>query len=385
MKKPLKLLLLPILLVFLFSSCSYSTHELKNRLIIQAIGVDTIENGQVQVTLQTLNTEMAGNPNSGADLGNVINSLTTEGSTVAEAIANAAKQVGKLPMLSQNRLIVFGRDTAKAGIQPYLDYFVRDAQNRATVYVAVSDTSAKDLVSAELGESVVAASSLEDILQAMQFNLNIVNQELYMLVNQVETDAADAYMPVLKAEQGEDGESKFKLQSVAVFDRDKMLYELQDEGVIALQILTNQVESGGAFSIYNTKYQSNMTLQIEKCRVRIRPLVENDQPVFDVRIRINADIAENQTERPFSVTEDYLNETKKSAEAYINNLITENTKQSFTKFQTDPFCLGMRFKRKQAKFYKTHIENWKEMLPNVKVRVNTEVEIERVGNGVENI
>ena len=45
----------------------------------------------------------------------------------------------------------------------------------------------------------------------------------------------------------------------------------------------------------------------------------------------------------------------------------------------------MRFKRKQAKFYKTHIENWKEMLPNVKVRVHTEVEIERVGNGVENI
>ena len=125
MKKPLKLLLLPILLIFLFSSCSYSTHELKNRLIIQAIGVDTIENGRVQVTLQTLNTEMAGNPNSGADLGNVINSLTTEGSTVAEAISNAAKQVGKLPMLSQNRLIVFGRDTAKAGIQPYLDYFVR--------------------------------------------------------------------------------------------------------------------------------------------------------------------------------------------------------------------------------------------------------------------
>lgn len=384
MKKLLKLLILPVLLVFLFSSCNYSSNELKNRLIIQAIGIDMAENGQVKVTLQTLNTEMAGNPNSGANLGDAINSVTIHGNTVAEAITNATKQVGKLPLISQNRIIVFGREVVKVGLHPYLDYFVRNAENRATVYVAVSDTTAEELVGAKMGESVLVADSMEDILRAMQYNLNIVNQELYALVNQIESDTADAYLPVLKAEKGEEGESKLKLQSVAVFDSDRLLYELQDEGIMALQLLCNKAE-GGNFSIYNAAFQSKMTLTIEKCRVRIRPIVEEGKAAFDVRIRIQADIIENQTDKPFSVSEDYLKETQKAAENYINNLITEYTDLSFSQYRADPFCLGMRFKRMQSEYFKENIRDWKETLPTVKMRVSTRVEIERVGNGVENI
>ena len=152
MKKMLKLLTPILLLAVSFCGCNYESQELKSRLIVQAVGIDALENGGVRVTLQTLNTEMAGNPNSGANLGDIINFVTVEGETVSEAISAAAKSVGKLPLLSQNRLIVFGRETAQKGIYSDLDYFVRNADNRATVLVAVSDTTAEELVSAKMGE-----------------------------------------------------------------------------------------------------------------------------------------------------------------------------------------------------------------------------------------
>lgn len=69
MKKVLKLLIPIVLLTVSFCGCNYESQELKSRLIVQAIGIDAMENGGVRVTLQTLNTEMAGNPNSGANLG----------------------------------------------------------------------------------------------------------------------------------------------------------------------------------------------------------------------------------------------------------------------------------------------------------------------------
>ena len=135
MKKMLKLLTPILLLAVSFCGCNYESQELKSRLIVQAVGIDALENGGVRVTLQTLNTEMAGNPNSGANLGDIINFVTVEGETVSEAISAAAKSVGKLPLLSQNRLIVFGRETAQKGIYSDLDYFVRNADNRATALV----------------------------------------------------------------------------------------------------------------------------------------------------------------------------------------------------------------------------------------------------------
>ena len=101
--------------MLLFSGCQNSENELKNRLIVQAIGIDAQKDGTVLVTLQTLNTEMAGNPNSGASLGDVVTSFQVTGKTVADAISNAATMIGKKPLLSQNRLVVFGRDTAERG------------------------------------------------------------------------------------------------------------------------------------------------------------------------------------------------------------------------------------------------------------------------------
>ena len=116
-------ILLPIFLIcILFSGCDFSSGELKNRLIVQAVGIDRKADGGVRVTLQTLNTQMTGNPNSGANPGDIVNSLSVEGATIAEAISDAAKTVGKMPLLSQNRLLVFGRSTAEQGIHGSVSY-----------------------------------------------------------------------------------------------------------------------------------------------------------------------------------------------------------------------------------------------------------------------
>lgn len=384
MKRVLKILLLLSLLVFLFSSCNYSTNELKNRLIIQAVGIDESTGGKVKVTLQTLNTEMAGNPNSGANLGDAINSITIEGSSIADAISNAAKQVGKKPLLSQNRLIVFGRQTAEKGLNAYLDYFVRNAEDRATVLVAVSDTTAEELVSAKMGESVLTSDSIEDILLAMQFNTNIMNQKLYMLINKLESDTAAAYLPVMKAEAGEDGESTVKLQSVAVFQADRLHYELQDEQVMALQLLSDTV-TGGSFSVQNAPYNSTTVLNIKKCTVKIRPQVQGNQIVFQVRVKMRADIAENQTDQPFPISQEYIEETTRVAESYINDIIGQNVTHCFVNQNSDPFCFGMRFKRMESQYYKANIMDWEAVLPMVNVQTETDIKIEHAGNGVENL
>ncbi len=384
MKKMLKLLLPLILMTVSFCGCNYESQELKSRLIVQAIGIDAIESGGVRVTLQTLNTEMAGNPNSGANLGDIINFMTVEGRTVSDAISEAAKSVGKLPLLSQNRLIVFGRETAQKGIYSDLDYFVRNADNRATVLVAVSDTTAEDLVSAKMGESILTANSIEDILKAMQFNTNIINQELYKLVNKLECACSNAFLPVLRAEQETGGEkASIHFVDVAVFDKDQMLFEMKDDAVTALLMLHNQVKSG-YFSVQNQEFSSETVMKIRHCSVKVKPQTANEGVLFTVRVKMEVDIAEIKTAEPFSINEAYLAETQRLCDEYIVSLLEKETEDCFVNHNADPYCLGRRFKRVLPKAFKG-IPDWKANLPSVDLKVLSKVEINRVGNGAENI
>ncbi|MGN0520551.1 MAG: Ger(x)C family spore germination protein [Candidatus Fimenecus sp.] len=383
MRKLIKVLVPIFLFCTLFSGCDFSTEELKNRLIVQAIGIDRKEDGGVRVTLQTLNTEMTGNPNSGANPGDIVNSLTVEGATIAEAISNASETVGKMPLLSQNRLIVFGRETAENGLHGYLDYFVRNVQNRATVLVAISDTTAEELVSAKMGESVLAADSIEDILQAESFNANILSRELYNLINKLDSDTADAVLPVLRV-SAEEEKSKIQMLSVGVFNKDCMRYELKDENIMALMLLSDEVQSG-VFSVRNDVFASETVLRIKKCSTHIKPTVENGKVFFRVQVKLHLDVIENKTETPFTVDEAYITETQKQAEIYITDLLNQNLSYCFSEMQSDPFCFGMRFLRLHARFYKANITDWKAVLPSVQYQVETKAEISRVGNGVENL
>lgn len=384
MNKVLKIIALLGLLILLFSGCQNSENELKNRLIVQAIGIDAQKDGTVLVTLQTLDTEMAGNPNSGASLSDVVTSFEVTGKTVADAISNAATVIGKKPLLSQNRLVVFGRDTAEQGILQHLDFFVRDTENRTTVLLAVSDTKASDVVSAKMGENVLTADSLEDILHAQQFSTDIVGQALYSVINNLESDTADAYLPVLKVTDEKEDESKVELSSVAVFQKDRLQYELNEEGITALQLLTNEVEIG-YFSVENPEYDSTTVLKIRKSRVKIQPAIKNGKIHFDIQLQMTVDIAENKTEKPFGVSKEFIQSTTKCAKEYITRLLDESLKQSFVVNQSDPYRFGTRFLKAYTSYYKENIDDWKAVLPSVEYAIDTQIEVKYVGNGAENI
>lgn len=383
MKKCIKLCVLLCMLVVLCAGCGDTKNELKNRLIIQAIGIDE-KDGKVQVTLQTLNTEMTGNPNSGANLGDVINSMTVTGKSVSDAISNISKSQGKIPLLTQNRLIVFGRETAKQGLYTHLDYFVRNAENRATVLVAVSDTTAEELVSAKKGESVLMAESMEKILQASRLNTNVVQQELYAFMNLLDSEVTDAYLPILKAEKASEEETTIELLSVGVFKADKLDYDLTEAQIPALLFLTNQVGSG-YFTVENPDFDSELVLKIENSKTKIHPMLQGGKISFQIQIDLKTILVENRAAKPFPLSEDYILSTKRYAEQSISDTVHAAVKACFLQHNSDPFNLGRRFTQKNWKYFRDNIRDWSAILPNVNVQVETKVDIDRIGNSVNNL
>ena len=382
----LKITFLVISLLFLFTGCDYSKNEIKNRLIIQAVGVDAIENG-VRVTLQTLNTDLTGNPNSAANTGDVINSMTVEGKTIAEAISSVSKISGKKPLLSQNKMILFGKETAKQGLYPYLDYFIRNSENRATVLVALSDTTAENIVNTKMGESMLPANLLEEIFYGKEYNTQVVRQELFRFVNLLENPLSSTFLPVIcseKSRTGREEEGKYKMTSVAVFEKDKLKKEIKEEDIMALLLLNNQLR-GGFFSIEIPDYHSTATVQVIRCKTKVDTSVLNFVPLYDVHIKMTIALTENETEHPFPDQKDFINCVCQEGERMLKTLLYKNLREMIGANSCDPYQFQHRLRLEHPLYVQKHPEIFETNSPKAQYHIEVTMNVANIGNGVQNI
>ena len=162
-----------------------------------------------------------------------------------------------------------------------------------------------------------------------------------------------------------------------------MLFEMENDAVTALMMLHNQVEHG-YLSVQNQEFSAETVVKIRHCSVKVKPQSINGVVHFTVRVKMEVDIAEIKTEEPFSINEAYLNETQRLCHEYVIRLLEQETENCFVNHQADPYCLGRRFKCILPKEFK-EIPDWKANLPSVKIEVLPKIEINRVGNGAENI
>ena len=227
------LLLLTALLAFGGCSSHNSKLELKNRLIVQGIGIDKAD-GQLSVSVQALNTDVSSNSAASGAPDEVVKYYCVKGKSVSEAIGKLSDITGSDPLISQNRIVVFGREFAQEGIEDYLDDFVRTTQNRTTVYVAVADGMAEDIIFARLGENIVPARRAEQIIRSTDFNANVVSTRVFELLNTFSDGTASAALPVLKCTKG-DKTDTIEITSTAIFKDERLIDET--DGEIATGIL----------------------------------------------------------------------------------------------------------------------------------------------------
>ena len=97
--KKIAALLLTAVMMLTFSSCASTELELKNRIIVEAIGIDYCDIG-VRVTVQFLNADQSSNPNNGGTPDDIVKNMTIDSQNISSAIQSISKTLNKLIMMS---------------------------------------------------------------------------------------------------------------------------------------------------------------------------------------------------------------------------------------------------------------------------------------------
>lgn len=362
--------------IMLFSSCSdIETVELNQRLIIEAVGIDS-KDGKYEVTIEGLDSFTVGSTGTDVSSENITRCYFFEGETIGMAMNQISVRTGLIPLFSQARVLVIGKKTAETELQAVLDFFRREYTTRTDILIAVSDTTAKEVLSSDFGKSISAGKIIETALDSGKHTSRCIYMPLYKFLNNLKNEASSAFCPLICTKKNEFSELyEIDIHGTAVFYGDKSTV-LTSEETLALSVFLNKT-SNGDLSIKTDK--GVCTVEIIDCDTRIKTETENGKIHFLIENNLRCDIPEFLSPEFSSLTP---GDTEKIAFLTAQHL-AEKQAGIIDKFyfgqKFDIFNFGRRIDLKNHKLYTEYIRKTDKYRENVICDIKTSVSVRRIG------
>lgn len=376
MRKALILIVTVIFTVFTFSENEIYKKDIRNRLVIQAIGIDYKTEGTYTVTLQAIDTATTQSASAEGASQPPVRVYSLEGDTIYTAIKGVIEKEGKIPLYSQNRVIIIGKSITESKMDNVIDFFVRDVENGGTVFIAAAENTAGEILKAKNGDQYISAQTIEGSIKASDYDAKIFSTHLYELINRYNSGTKDFAMPLLAlTEKGE--EKSVEVAGAAIFNSTAYRELLSKDKTTYLNILCNRLESS-AIAFQNEGNQ--VSLSIVKSSTKRGVRLEDGAPVFSVRVNMDADIAEISGGVSSAMTQKELSLIKATGEQFIETEIAHTLSQLYGEYNSDACGFARLLYIFHKDFYRKNEKNLDLVLQNSAFEVEVNLNIRRVGH-----
>lgn len=377
MQKILVVALAVFLTIFTFSENDIYKKDIRNRLVIQGIGIDLEDDGKYSVTLQTINTDNTKISSSDSASQPPLKIYKLKGDTVYSAIKSVTEKEGKIPLYSQNRVIIIGKSVTEEKMDDVIDFFVRDVENGGAVYIAAAEKTASEIINAKNGEEYISAQSLESSIKSYKYDARIFSTQLYELINRYNSGTKDFALPLFSLRE-ENKEKIVEITGTALFNNTKYREVISKEETLYLNMLYDRVYN--SFFAFDGGKDKNIALNIVKSKTKRQVSIVEGKPVFKIKVLIDADISEISGGVSSVMTKDELEKIKRQGEEYIENNLNKTINSLYRKYNSDACGLTRLIYIFYKDFYRENEKNIDSVLENSLYEVDVELNIRRVGH-----
>lgn len=365
-----------LLLLLPFNGKEIFKKDISKRLVIQGIGIDIEEDGTYTVTLQAINTSAQSITSEGGDQ-DPVKTYKVTGETIYTAVKGVTEMEGKIPLYSQNRVIIIGRNIAEKGLEGVIDFFVRDTGNCPSVDVAMADGRASEILEVKSESGEVIARNIEQSINSTDFEAEIARLQIYELVNRYE-DRLPAYtMPVLAAAKDRDKE-RVEIIETAVFSGSKFKGTLTRDETIMFNFLCDKVSNGAI--AYETEQDGKVSMGVIDNKTVRRVSLDNNTPTFKLSLYVEADIAEIYNGTAKTVDRSRLKELQNGARDYLKSNIEKVIKKLYTDLGCDAPGFSRLIYSRYPSFFRENEKNLNTVMAESQYNVEVNVTIRRVGH-----
>ena len=382
-----RLLSILIILSTIFLTGCWSSREINTLAITACIGIDKTENGYL-VTEQVLNPRAIASKKATAESPVVI--YTAEGNDLAEIIRRFTTQSSRVLYNADLRMVVFGEDVAKDGIQNILDYFLRNYEYRTDFYFVIAKNSTANEVLGILTpiESVPGFSMYISLKMSEEKWAAMKSIRIIELVNSIIADGDNPVLTGIEISQDEispestdilkqSGEyKKLKYTGLGAFNKDKLVGWLDEDESKGYNYITDNVKNTIEYADYDSKVK--ITYEVLNAKSRTKVYFLENKPAIEVKIKTkcNIEIVEGEFDVSAEENKQVLNELLASK---VKLLCEKALNKAQKELKTDIFGFGEAIHRKYPKVWEEYKKNWDNEFPDLPVDIKVEVEIYQLG------
>ncbi|MFD2042830.1 Ger(x)C family spore germination C-terminal domain-containing protein [Ornithinibacillus salinisoli] len=371
-----------VTILVLLSGCIQS-QQLEQLGIIHTRGIDILEDEQIESTMSIFQFE--------AQSQNFTKIVSGTGKTVKGTLEDAGNKSNYRLVPGKLQLELFGQEVAKEGLISYLDTLRRDAIIPDALYLAVSATTAKDImmvqedkISSNIGQYL--SELIEEV--ARDHNFPKVSLQEYMRI--VGTTGKDPILPQFSIKDSNVPE----ISSIAIFSDDKYVGEIPINEMTLFNIMEKKIEArwielmlpveplqqyiqnelsgetkeekeGFFRTAYTVEQGKSKIKQSKENKLAFTTEIEMDLSLLEISLTYNL-------EEPDAVKA-LEKEVEKKLKARYESIMDQ-----LQEMNADPFGYGVVYRINQDK-EKLDRNEWKSIYPDIEVDFKVNVNIIRHG------
>ena len=369
------LLLFSFFLSGLLSGCLKS-YELKDRVLIQAIGIDKSDD-LYKFTLQAFVSEGTGGQTGIDSSKSNTKVITVYGKTISEALNNVALLQGKNAFYGQNKYIAIGREVAREDITRILAFFNSNNQARAGTDIITADGEASEIIELKLVENITSALSVRHMLENGLVNGKIFRATLIDMESSMESTVKSLAMPILTPIRGEsDSDNTLYASGTALFNNGKYVGEINPTLTRGLLWVTRDIDSS-IVAYLNDGDVDIASVDVDKLSTDIEAEIIEGIPHFKISVKANGSLTELLLKNNLTATSEDIHDIETYTAEMIANEIEEAYSVIINFYRCDVFRLHEWLKKYEKEFWKQNSENWSDLMALSTCDASAEVTIKR--------
>lgn len=377
--KKITVCVLLTLMLLLLSGC-WNNRNITDLSIVTAIGIDKAADGNIELTLQMIaplnqsGSQLASGSSASSSSALIV---STEGSTVFDAVRNVIPKVSKKAYFSQVRLMVISEDIAKEGLDNIWGLFERDHEMEKTFRViVVKNDTAKSILEVSSSASQLSGVEIADTIDNEAFGKNIKIQGFK--VTEFLSKPLTGLMTGVIDPQGADKLTEMKVEGGAVFKNAKLAGFLDNDETRGYLFASNQIKST-ILVIANPREPGKLvSIEVIGSKSKLTANLENGKPKLGMKIKAFGNMGDEQGSSDLTNLDDVKILESESAELISEN-IKEMLKKSQKTYDIDLLDYNDILYKHQYYDFKKIMQNWNELYADADITVNVEFTIKKSG------
>ncbi|SMB88020.1 germination protein, Ger(x)C family [Desulfonispora thiosulfatigenes DSM 11270] len=381
-----KILLFFLISMLILPGC-WDSKELNDLSIVTGGAIDMPKPKTYEVTIQSVKTSAQsekGGEGSGSSTSNQV-LLSAIGTSVYDATRNISTRLDRKQYWPHAQIIALGRDMAEDDIGPAIDFVMRNAQRRQSIYFVLSDKEGKQILNNipdAADNSSIEATKLIKNSALTGFG---VDQTLINFVAESEGLAGVSLMnyfkslPVEKSAPDDKQQYRSAISGTGVFYQNKLITTLSPRETRAVNWLNNNIDSTVLTVDYGNTGQDDITIDIRKSKVYLKPTKENGNYVMKAKISVKGLITEYSADvYPDEIS---LEKLKSLISSKIKKEIDTVFEKSKNEIGLDIFSLGRTFVGEYPDLVHLKQDEWKGIYKD-KVLLDVKVDVDVISSGL---